>query len=95
VCSSDLSYLLQHEKVKQALVVGVPEARLGEVCVAFIELKSGEHASEAEILTYCRAGLAGFKVPRKVIFVSEWPFSGTGKIQKYTLKEMAVDAGAN
>ena len=80
------SFLLQHEKVKQAVVVGAPEARLGEVCVAFIELKSGVQATEDEIISYCRAGLASFKVPRKVIFVTEWLMSGTGKIQKFMLK---------
>ena len=83
------SYLLRHEKVKQAMVVGIPEPRLGEVCVAFVELKSGSQASEDEIVSYCRSGLAGFKVPRKVIFVSTWPLSGTGKIQKHLLKDMA------
>jgi fatty-acyl-CoA synthase len=81
------SFLMHHEKVKQAMVVGAPEVRLGEVCVAFLELKPGIVATEDEILSYCRAGLAGFKVPRKVIFVSEWPISGTGKIQKFLLKE--------
>ena len=81
------SFLMHHEKVKQAIIVGTPEVRLGEVCVAFLELKPGVVATEDEILSYCRAGLAGFKVPRKVIFVKEWPMSGTGKIQKFLLKE--------
>jgi fatty-acyl-CoA synthase len=81
------SFLMHHEKVKQAIVVGTPEVRLGEVCVAFLELKPGVAATEDEILSYCRAGLAGFKVPRKVVFVKEWPMSGTGKIQKFLLKE--------
>jgi acyl-CoA synthetase (AMP-forming)/AMP-acid ligase II len=81
------SFLMQHAKVKQAMVVGAPEVRLGEVCVAFVELKPGVGATEDEILSHCRAGLAGFKVPRKVVFVKEWPMSGTGKIQKFLLKE--------
>lgn len=81
------AFLLQNEKVKQTVVVGAPDPRLGEVCAAFIELKSGIRATEDEILTYCRAGLASFKVPRRVIFVQEWPMSGAGKIQKFLLKE--------
>lgn len=81
------TFLLRHEKVKQAVTVGMPDERLGEVCVAFVELKSSAHATEEELLGYCRGGLASFKVPRKIFFVTEWPMSGTGKIQKYVLKE--------
>jgi acyl-CoA synthetase (AMP-forming)/AMP-acid ligase II len=88
VAAADVeSFLLEHGKVKQTVVVGAPEERLGEVCVAFIELKSGVEATEDEVLSYCRAGLAGFKVPRKIIFVNEWPMSGTGKIQRVLLQE--------
>ena len=88
VAAADVEgFLMQHRKVKQVMVVGAPEARLGEVCVAFIELKLGVEATEDEILTYSRGGLAGFKVPRKVIFVDKWPMSGTGKIQKFLLQE--------
>ncbi len=86
------AFLLQHEKVKQAVVVGAPDIRLGEVCVAFIELKKGAKATEDEIIKYCRSGLASFKVPRKAIFVNEWPMSGTGKIQKFLLKESLTKA---
>ena len=84
------AFLLQHAKVKQAVVVGAPNPRLGEACAAFIELKPGTQAREDEILTYCRNGLASFKVPRKIIFVREWPMSGTGKIQKFLLKESLI-----
>jgi fatty-acyl-CoA synthase len=81
------AFLLQHEKVKQTVVVGIPDPRLGEVAAAFIELKSGVQATEDEILKYCRTGMASFKVPRRIIFVQEWPMSGAGKIQKFLLKE--------
>ena len=88
VAAADVEgFLAQHGKVKQTVVVGAPEARLGEVCVAFIELKPGADASEAEFISYCKAGLASFKVPRKVIFVDSWPMSGTGKIQKFVLQQ--------
>lgn len=80
-------FLLQHGKVKQAVIVGAPEARLGEVCVAFIQLKTDVEATEAEFISYCKTGLASFKVPRKVIFVDTWPMSGTGKIQKFVLQQ--------
>lgn len=81
------AYLLNHPGVKQAAVVGAPDARLGETCSAFIEVKQGSHIEEVEIREYCGRGLASFKVPSKILFVNEWPMSGTGKIQKYILKE--------
>jgi len=88
VAAADVeTFLLEHENVKQAVVVGMPEQRLGEVVVAFVELKTGVEATEDEIISYCRKGLASFKVPRKVIFVKTWPMSGTGKIQKIALQE--------
>jgi fatty-acyl-CoA synthase len=91
VAASDVEgFLLRHEKVKQAVAVGVPEPRLGEVVVAFVELKSGMEATEAEIIAYCKADLAGFKVPRQVHFVTEWPMTGAGKIQKFALQELAA-----
>ncbi|HLG72868.1 MAG TPA: AMP-binding protein [Chloroflexota bacterium] len=82
-------FLLQHPAVKQAVFVGRPELRLGEVGVAFVELKAGASAEPQELIDYCRSGLATFKVPREVKFVSEWPMSGTGKIQRFLLKEQA------
>jgi fatty-acyl-CoA synthase len=61
--------------------------RLVEVVVVFIELKTGKLATEQEIMDYCRAHLASFKVPRRVIFVNDWPMTGAGKIQRFVLKE--------
>jgi acyl-CoA synthetase (AMP-forming)/AMP-acid ligase II len=83
-------FLLRHEKVKQAVAVGVPEPRLGEIVVAFVELKPGEQPTEAEIIAYCKAGLASFKVPRQIHFVTKWPMTGAGKIQKFRLQELAA-----
>jgi acyl-CoA synthetase (AMP-forming)/AMP-acid ligase II len=80
-------FLLHHDKVKQTVVIGGPDDRLGEVCIAFIELKNGMKATEEDFISYCKAGLAGFKVPRKVIFLDKWPMSGTGKIQKVVLQK--------
>jgi len=88
VAASDVeTFLLRHKDVKQAVVVGMPDPRLGEVCAAFVELKSPAAITEEDLITYCRNGLASFKVPRKVLFVREWPMSGTGKIQRYVLRD--------
>ena len=80
-------FLLSHPDVKEAAAIGRPEARLGEVCVAFVELAGGAKVTEAELLDFCRKGLASFKVPRQIYFVSEWPSSSSGKIQKSVLAE--------
>jgi fatty-acyl-CoA synthase len=84
--------LSEEPRVKQAYVVGVPDARLGEVGFAFVELCEGAQASEDEIIAFCRGRLADFKVPRFVQFVDEWPMTATGKIQRFRLGELAGEA---
>jgi len=92
VAASDVEdFLLRNEKVKQAIAVGAPDKRLGEMVVAFVELKFGVRAVEEELISYCRSGLASFKVPRQIRFVNEWPMSGTGKIQKSVLQSIVND----
>ena len=79
--------LLKHDAVKQAVAVGMADARLAEVVAAFVELKLDKSGSDSEIIAYCRRHLASFKVPRRVIFVTDWPMTGAGKIQRFVLKE--------
>jgi acyl-CoA synthetase (AMP-forming)/AMP-acid ligase II len=79
--------LLKHDAVKQAVAVGMADPRLAEVVAVFVELKPGQQSNEKELVDHCRAHLASFKVPRKVIFVQDWPVSGAGKIQRYLLKD--------
>lgn len=80
------SVLARHPAVKLAQVVAAPDPRLGEVAAAFVELRPGATASDAELIAHCRESLAGFKVPRQVHFVSDWPMSAT-KVQKFRLRE--------
>jgi len=81
------AFLHTHPKVKQAYVVGVPDHRLGEVGMAFIELKDGEHATKEEIVEFCTGRMANYKIPRHVRFVTEFPMTPSGKIQKFRLAE--------
>ena len=81
------SVLLKHHAVKQAVAVGMADPRLAEVVAGFVELKTGEQATEAELIEFCRQRLASFKVPRRVEMVREWPMTGAGKIQRYILRE--------
>ncbi len=85
------NFLLRHPKVKQAQMIGVPDLRLTEVGMAFLELKEGMSSTEEEILNFCKGKIANFKVPRYVVFVREFPLTGSGKIQKFKLKEQALE----
>jgi fatty-acyl-CoA synthase len=72
-------------------VVAKPDDKWGETPCAFVELKPGAQATVEEIIAHCRANLAGYKVPRHVVF-TEVPKTSTGKIQKFRLREMAKSA---
>jgi len=78
--------LYKHPAVAIAAVVAAPDAKWGEVPWAFVELKPGAEADEAELIAHARARLAGFKVPRRVIF-QEVPKTSTGKLQKVPLRK--------
>lgn len=79
-------HLMSHPEVAQAVVVGKPNERLGEICVAFVELNQGATTTTDELVGWCQETLAKFKVPREVHVVADWPMSGTGKISR---KELA------
>jgi fatty-acyl-CoA synthase len=81
------TFLLRHPAVALVQVVAAPDARLGEVPVAFVEPARGQAVTEAEILDFCRGSMAAYKVPRAVRFVTEWPMSAT-KISKPALRAL-------
>ena len=78
--------LLRHKAVQEVAVVGLPHERWGEAPHAFVVLKSGRSATEAELLSFARDNLAHFKAPHSVTFLDELPKTATGKIQKYVLR---------
>jgi len=85
--------LYRHPDVLAAAVVAKPDARWGETPCAFVELKAGASVSAADIVAHCKKHLAGFKVPRAVVF-GELPKTSTGKIQKFELRKQAGSAVA-
>jgi acyl-CoA synthetase (AMP-forming)/AMP-acid ligase II len=90
VAAAEIEASLQrHPAVKLAQVVGIPDARYAEVPAAFVEVKPGEVVTAQELIAHCKAEIAGFKVPRQVRFVTEWPMS-TSKIQKFRLREQIL-----
>ena len=80
--------LFRHPAVLEAAVVARPDPKWGETPCAFVTLKPDMAASEDDIVRHCRAGLAGFKVPRTVVF-GPLPKTSTGKVQKFALRDRA------
>jgi fatty-acyl-CoA synthase len=83
--------LYEHPAVMEVQVVGVPDRRLGEEVLAWIKFKGGCRASEDELREFCRQSLAHFKTPRYWKFVDSFPTTVTGKVQKYKIREQAID----
>jgi fatty-acyl-CoA synthase len=83
--------LYKHPAVAAAAVVAKPDEKWGETPCAFIELKPGTTASADDLTAWCKKNLAGYKVPRTIVF-AEIPKTSTGKIQKFKLREMAKTA---
>ena len=85
-------FLYTHPKVGEAQVVGIPNARLGEIVAAWVRLKPGVEATEEEIKEFCKGQIAYYKVPEHVRFVTEFPATLSGKIQKYKIREFEIEA---
>ena len=83
--------LYRHENVAFAAVVAKKDEKWGETPCAFVEMKPNTSATEAEIISFCRQHLAGFKAPKSVIF-REIPKTSTGKIQKYILRQSLMSS---
>lgn len=84
-------FLFTHPKIKDSQVVGIPCSYYGEDTVAFVRLKQGQTATPLEIKRYCRERIALIKVPTYFIFVDQYPQTASGKVQKFKLREMAVE----
>ena len=85
-------FLYTHPKVGEAQVVGIPNARLGEIVVAWVRLRPGIEASEEEIRAFCKGQIAYYKIPEHIRFVDSFPATLSGKIQKYKMREFEVEA---
>ena len=79
-------YLRRHERISDVAVIGLPDARLGEIAAAIIQVKQGETLTEAEVEDYC-LDLPRYKRPRRIIF-AEVPRNPTGKIEKPKLRRI-------
>ena len=84
-------FLFGHEKIQDVSVFGVPDDKYGEQLCAWIKLKPGQEADEAEIRAFCKDSLARYKVPHYVRFVDEFPMTVTGKLQKFIMRDRMIE----
>ena len=85
------TFLFTHPKIAQVAVFGVPDDFYGEEIMAWVQLHQGMQCSEDEIREYCKDQIAHFKIPKYLWFVDEFPMTVTGKLQKYRMREMAIE----
>jgi fatty-acyl-CoA synthase len=84
-------FLYTHPAIQDVQVIGVPDQKYGEEVMAWVVLRPGEQSVEEDIREYCRGKIAHYKVPRYVKFTDGFPMTVTGKVQKYKMREMAVE----
>jgi fatty-acyl-CoA synthase len=85
-------FLLRHPKVADVYVVGVPDAFFGEELLAVVRLKEGADVTEQELRTFCKGKISHQKTPRYFQFVESYPMTASGKVQKFILREQAIQA---
>ncbi|MCP4306052.1 MAG: AMP-binding protein [bacterium] len=84
-------FLYTHPDVVDAQVIGVPDLKFGEEIMAWVKLREGSELTTEELIVFCKGKIAHFKVPRYIRFVPEFPMTVTGKVQKFIMREMAID----
>jgi len=88
---AEVEHLLStHPAVSGVQVVGLPDRRMGEVVGAFVLLKQDMECGAEELIRFCTGKVGKFKIPKHVMFVSDFPATAVGKIQKFMLRELAV-----
>jgi fatty-acyl-CoA synthase len=83
-------FLYTHPKVSDVQVIGIPGRKYGEEVMAWVRIKTGEKATAEELKEFCKGKIAHYKIPRFFKFVTEYPMTISGKIQKYRMREMAI-----
>jgi fatty-acyl-CoA synthase len=84
-------FLYKIPQIKDVQVAAIPDTKYGEVPGAFIILKEGQTLEEEEVRDFCRGQIARYKIPKHIFFIDGFPLTGSGKIQKYKLKDIGVD----
>jgi len=84
-------YFYQHPSIKDIQVVGIPDEKYGEEVMAYVELKEGEGITPEELFEYYHHRISWHKLPKRIEIVDEFPLTASGKVQKYRLREMAIE----
>jgi fatty-acyl-CoA synthase len=84
-------FLYTHPEVADVAVIGVPNAKYGEEIMAWVQLREGAGASGDDLKDFCKGKIAHYKVPRYVKLVDEFPMTITGKVQKFKMRESAIE----
>jgi fatty-acyl-CoA synthase len=84
-------YLYKMPQIKDVQVAAIPDEKYGEVPGAFIIVKEGQTLEEEEVRDFCRGQIARYKIPKHIFFVDGFPLTGSGKIQKFKLKDIGVE----
>jgi fatty-acyl-CoA synthase len=84
-------FLYTHEGVADVQVIGVPDERYGEEIMAWVIVREGVTVTEDELREYCRGRIAHYKIPRYIATCNEFPMTVTGEIQKFKLREQAIE----
>jgi fatty-acyl-CoA synthase len=78
------------EGIKDVQVAGIPSKRYGEEVGAFIILHEGVEMTDLDVRDFCAGKIARYKIPRYIFFIKEFPMTGSGKIQKFKLKDLGL-----
>lgn len=84
------NFLYKMPQIEAIEVAGIPSPKYGEQVGAFIKIKEGHTLTEEEVKLYCRGQIARYKIPKYIFFVDSYPMTGSGKIQKYRLKDIGL-----
>ena len=91
-CAQKVLNTIPYEKgIKDVQVAGIPSKRYGEAVGAFIILHEGVEMTDMDVREFCDGKIARYKIPKYIFFVKEFPMTGSGKIQKFKLKDLGVE----
>jgi len=83
-------FLYQHPAISEVQVFGIPDEKMGEEVCAWVQLNDGQTMTEEDLKAFCKDQITHFKIPRYVRFVTEYPMTVTGKIQKFVMRDEMV-----
>ncbi|HYR57747.1 MAG TPA: AMP-binding protein [Chthoniobacteraceae bacterium] len=83
-------FLFTHPKIAEAYVIGIPDSYYGEQVVAWVKCKDGAALTSDDVAAFCKGRIMDYKIPTRVKFVTEFPTTVTGKVQKYRMREISA-----